>query len=291
MRTYKNLIIPDLRANIKYRSLQSELLADSCVDHTCDGVDCSNCIFYSGNSTKRVVLHRELESGQVTAADLGHSSVKKQPPTVMADFATASDVFNPTETRIGVQVRVSNVADIDAVSECILSEYPAGAIHISRARILTSCEWNRDPEYAIPQIVIWWPEHKRSEAEKCRDRLTEVLSAKFGSGPSDDLKSFLREINACSDGTKFALQYSSMADVWDAMIDQDKWSYFDYVAAQLGYEQWRESKLVPNAKNRDVIKSLREMLDSRQSVADFWGKSFSKTFLKQLNPFPKPGEK
>ena len=76
-----------------------------------------------------------------------------------------------------------------------------------------------------------------------------------------------------------------MADVWDAMIDQDKWSYFSYVAMQLGCARWRESRLVPNTRNRDVISSLRAMLDPSRSVDDFWGKSFSKTFLKQLNPF------
>lgn len=128
---------------------------------------------------------------------------------------------------------------------------------------------------------------------QCQDSARSALKffTKLSSGVGLEVENFLKDTGACSEGSKFALQYSSMADVWDAMIDQDKWSYFDYVVAQLSYKRRCKSELAPNAKNLDVIESLRAVLDPGPAAEDVWGKSFSKTFLKQLNPFQKPGEK
>ena len=122
-----------------------------------------------------------------------------------------------------------------------------------------------------------------------RRQIREVLQAEYGKDGSD-VKDFLRAISACSSGCKFALQYDSMWAVWNAMIDQEQWSYFGYVVIQI-LNEYLEDKLKPfKLVNIERIRVMNEFC--KHAYADDPDvkptEVFAATYLKSINPFRRP---
>ena len=95
---------------------------------------------------------------------------------------------------------------------------------------------------------------------------------------------FCDAIEACDEGLRFALQFGSMAEMWDAMIDQERWEYLAYMIGKLQDPKWGDStKVIKNSKNLDNIRKLYTM--QNKNPVKYWRTSFSPDFLKNLNPF------
>lgn len=122
-----------------------------------------------------------------------------------------------------------------------------------------------------------------------RKQIREVLLAEYGKAVSD-VADFLRAISACSAGCKFALQYDSMWDVWNAMIDQEQWSYFGYVVNQI-LDDYLKDKLKPfKLSNLDSIRNMRDY-DVRTNRTGGLTSVFAAEYLKSINPFTPPEAK
>jgi hypothetical protein len=121
-----------------------------------------------------------------------------------------------------------------------------------------------------------------------RKQICEVLQAEYGKAGSD-VKAFLRAIDACASGSKFALQYDSMWDVWNAMIDQEQWLYFCYTVNQILDDDLKD-KLKPfKLVNIERIRNMKDFY-SRSFASDPKAPTavFSTEYLKSINPFMRP---
>lgn len=121
-----------------------------------------------------------------------------------------------------------------------------------------------------------------------RKQISEALLEEYGKAGSD-VKDFLRAISACPAGCKFALQYDSMWAVWNAMIDQELWSYFGYVVNQILNADLKD-KLKPfKLVNIERIRNMKAFYS--QSIVlgiETPTKVFTATYLKAINPFTPP---
>lgn len=95
---------------------------------------------------------------------------------------------------------------------------------------------------------------------------------------------FCDAIDACDEGLGFALQFESIAEVWDAMVDQERWEYLAYVIGKLQDPNWGAgTAVIKSSKNLDNIRKLYTMRN--KNPVEYWRTSFSPDFLKNLNPF------
>lgn len=285
MRSYKGFIIPDVYDSVKYSSLCEELEQCKCTSHHCSTIDCTDCLFSSLNEASREQCIAELRSGRLKMSADGSLTVAGQVPEVLPLIARCADMKKREGNRIGVQVFVPDCSMIDDVVSCILTAHPKLAVHVQTVRKESTCTWDTNPGLSVPQIIVWFPTEKSDTAEHFRKTLIESLSAKFGSVDSkDQIREFLKQISACPAGASFALQFNSMAEVWDEMLSQEQWEYLAYVIGKLMDPKWgADTAVIRNSRNLDSIRQLYEMRN--KNPVEYWRTSFSTDFLKNLNPF------
>ena len=287
MRSYKGFIIPDLRNDSYYSTLLKELEDHKCIPHrcSCPSITCDNCLFSGSNAGFREQCISELRSGRLKMSADGCLVGVQPVPKVLPLFASCADMKKGEDKCVGVQVFVPDCSMVDAVVSCILTSNPELAVHVQTVRKGSTCTWDTDPELSVPQIIVWFPTEKSGSAEHFREELIETFSANFGSVDSKaQIREFLKQISACPVGSRFALQFESMAEVWDAMVGQEQWEYFAYVIGKLLDPKWEDTtKVIKNYKNLDNIRILCTMRD--KNPVEYWRTSFSPDFLKNLNPF------
>jgi hypothetical protein len=217
----------------------------------------------------------------------GRLTDTQQVPKVLPSFASCADMKRGEgKQRVGVQIFVPDCSMVDDVVSCILTSKPELAVHVQTVRKESTCTWRDAPELSVPQIIAWFPAHNSEDADHLRADLIEAFSAKFGSEAygKDQIREFLKQISACSAGSSFALQFNSMAEVWDAMVSQARWEYLAYVIGKLQDPKWgAATKVIKNSKNLDNIRKLYTM--QNKNPVKYWSTSFSRDFLKNLNPF------
>ena len=117
-----------------------------------------------------------------------------------------------------------------------------------------------------------------------RDRINNTLYKVYGSRLLG-VKEFLRAISACSDGCRFALQYDSMWDVWNAMVDYKKWEYLHYTIHQIN-SKTEAGEL--EEFNLTRLSDLRKLDEFRGTDVGALGRVFRSEYLKAINPFKRP---
>ena len=286
MRSYKGCIIPDVYPSYEYSSLLEELEAGKCIPHRCTDISCHRCLFSKSHNAFREHCIAALRSGRLKMSADGSLVDVQQVPKVLPFIASCADMKKGKGERHGVQVFVPDCSMIDDVVSCILTSNPKLAVHVQTVRKTPSCTWDTDPELSVPQIIVWFPEKKTNSAEHLREELIEAFSDKFGSAAcvKDQIREFLKQISACPAGSSFALQFNSMAEVWDEMLSQEQWEYLAFVIAKLMDPKWgADTEVIKNSRNLDNIRKLYEMRNKKP--VEYWRTSFSTDFLKNLNPF------
>jgi hypothetical protein len=99
-----------------------------------------------------------------------------------------------------------------------------------------------------------------------------------------EVRRFLRDIEACAAGSKFALKYENMRQVWHAMIVDEEWDYMDYVVQKLTECTVAEARdkfgyVLAYDAPLETLGKLRRLLGAR------FIRNLAKPFIEKLDPF------
>jgi hypothetical protein len=129
---------------------------------------------------------------------------------------------------------------------------------------------------------------------QCQDSARSALKffTKLSSGVDLEVENFLKDTGACSEGSKFALQYKSMYDVWAAACEDE---HIDYISFMLG-KMYNIPDLVTKYNGSEHnVKAMAALASLPNANLSVTSKRLSENttveLRKMLNPFPKPGEK
>ena len=129
---------------------------------------------------------------------------------------------------------------------------------------------------------------------QCRYSATSALKffTKLSSGVGLEVENFLKDTGACPTGSKFALQYKSMYDVWEAACEDEHIDYVSFMLEKMYNVPDLVTKYNCNKYNVNAMVALATIPNaSLSATSKRLSKNTTVELRKMLNPFPKPGEK